>query len=98
MKDKVRLWFLLLALIPAYFIVSITYRRLREEVVVDQCLSGNHGSFDYSNMSCDLETNHPYVPYPARHPRDEWAFVLALVSFAALLSARPYVKTKYGKT
>ena len=98
MKDKLKFCLLLLALIPATFMISTMYRCLHEEVVVDHCLSGNHGSFDYSNMSCDLETNHPYVSYQARHPHDGWELIVALVTFTALLSGYRYIKTKQVKT
>ncbi len=60
MKNKVRTWFLLLALVSAYFLVIVTYRFSREEWMVDRCLSGYHGSFNYSNMTCDLERTHPF--------------------------------------
>ena len=86
MKNKVRLWFLLLAVVAAFFLVSVAYRFSREELMVDRCLSDYHGSFNYSNMTCDLETNHPYVSYRLRHPNDEWAGALALVSFVSSLS------------
>jgi hypothetical protein len=98
MKNSVTLCILLLALVPAYFVVSVAYRRVHEEVVVDQCLSGNHGSFDYSNMSCDLETDHPYVPYRARYPHDLQIFIAALVSFTALVSACSYFEIRHKKT
>ena len=62
MKAKVRLGLLLLASVLTYFLISIGYTYLHEQFVVDNCLSGKHGSFDYSKMSCDLETNHPYIP------------------------------------
>jgi hypothetical protein len=98
MKNSVRLCFLLLAVVPAYFVVSVAYRRVHEEVVVDQCFSGNHGSFNYSNMSCDLETNHAYVPYRARYSHDLQIFIVALVSFTALVSAYSYIGIRHKKT
>lgn len=76
---------LVLALVSLAFLASILFRFSREEMMVDRCLSGKHGSFDYSTMSCDLEENHPYVPYAVRHPRDELGAVVAFISSAAFL-------------
>ena len=92
MRDKVRLWFLLLAFLAAYFVTSVAYRFLREQWMVDRCLSAYHGSVNYSNMTCDLETNHPYVSYRVRHPHDKRTATLALVSFAALVSGYFYTR------
>jgi len=97
-KTNVRVWFLLLASLAAYFVVAIGYRYLHEQFVVDRCLSGQHGSFDYSNMSCDVEINHPYISYHVRHPHDKQSFLLALVSFAACLLAYRYIRTDRDKT
>ncbi len=97
MKDKVRLWFLLLALLTALFLISLTYRFLREELMIDRCLSANHGSVDYSNMTCDVERNHPYVSYEARHPHDKRTAALALVSFVAFLSGYCYARTQQNR-
>jgi hypothetical protein len=85
-KNKARFWAFWLALLAACFLVFVTYRFSSEELKVDRCLSGNHGSFNYSNMTCDLETNHPYVPYLARHPLDIWIATLAIVCFLPFLS------------
>jgi len=92
LKDKVRLWFLVPAFLAAYFLISIAYRFSREQLIVDRCLSAYHGSFDYSTMSCDLEANHPYISYQARHPRDKRNFLLALGSLGVFLLA--YLSTK----
>jgi len=97
-KDKIRLGVLLLALLAASFLASVIYRFSREEFIVDRCLSANHGSFNYSNMSCDLEANHPYIPYQARHPRDKETALIALVSFAVFLSGYGYMKRAIKKT
>ena len=43
-------------------------------------------------MSCDLEANHPYISYQARHPRDKRNFLLALGSLGVFLLA--YLSTK----
>jgi hypothetical protein len=75
-----RVGLLLPAIVAAVFLMLVTYRFLREELVVDRCLSASHGSFDYSTMSCDLQNNHPYVSYGSRHPHDKQ---IALVSFVA---------------
>ncbi len=98
MKDKVRLGTLLLAFLAACGLASVIYRFSREEFIVDRCLSANHGSFNYSNMSCDLETNHPYIPYQVRYPRDKETALVALVSFAVFLSAYVYMKRAMKKT
>ena len=98
MKTSVRVLSLLLASLAAYFVVAIGYRYLHEQFVVDRCLSGKHGSFDYSNMSCDVETNHPYISYHVRHPHDKQNFLLALVSFGGCVSAYGYTRTGRGKT
>jgi hypothetical protein len=96
-EDKAKLSFLLLALIAACFMTSIGYRFWREQFVVDRCLSGYYGSFDYSKMSCDLEENHPYVPYQLRHPHDKQNFLLGLSSFAVFLSVYLFLKADYQK-
>lgn len=84
--DKMKLGFLLVAFLAGCFLVSVVYRYSHEESMVDQCLSANHGSFDYSNMSCDLVTNHPYIPYQVRHPHDKKVALAAFVSLAVFLS------------
>jgi hypothetical protein len=85
-KRKLRPWFLLLTLFTAGVLVSVAYRFSREELMVDRCLSANHGSFDYSTMKCDLEANHPFVPYQVRHPRDKQVALIAFISFAVFVS------------
>ena len=92
MKEKVKFCFFVLALLAACFLISFAYRFSREQFVVDRCLSAYHGSFNYSTMSCDLETNHPYISYQTRHPRDKQNFLIALGSFAVFLSAYLYLK------
>ena len=87
MNNKKKVAFLALTILAGCFLSSVVIRRVHEEFVVDDCLSGHHGSFDYSKMSCDLETNHPYVPYGVRHPRDGRNFALALSAFVAFLLA-----------
>ena len=77
---------MLLALVAASFVILVAHRFLREERRVDDCLSGRHGSFDYSKMSCDLNENHVYVPYTVRHPHDEsiaWAASALLLIFTS---------------
>jgi hypothetical protein len=71
-------WTGLLTVIALLAVISVSYRFLHEEIAVDRCLSGLHGSFDYSTMSCDLKENHIYVPYHARHPHDLQLLALAL--------------------
>jgi hypothetical protein len=71
-------------------LASVGYRFLHEEFVVDHCLSGLHGSFDYSTMSCDVKENHVYVPYHVRHPYDAAIFIVALGMMVAIrLGYRP---------
>ena len=98
MKTKVRVWFLLPASVAAYFVISVGFRYLHEQFVIDRCLSSKHGSFDYSKMSCDVETNHPYISYQGRHPHDKQNFLLALVSFGACVLAYRYIRTVSDKT
>lgn len=92
MKSKLRLMLLASALLAAGVFISVSYRFLAEEKKVDDCLSGQHGSFDYSTMSCDLEENHPYVPYSMRHPRDKRIAQTAFLCFAGLLSGYFFTK------
>jgi hypothetical protein len=71
------------AAVALLFAILVSFRYVREQLVVDDCLSGKHGSFDYSNMVCDLGANHPYISYATRHPNDKaivmtTLFVLAL--------------------
>ena len=98
MKAKLTSSFLLVALLAGSVLISVTYRFSREWLIVDRCLSALHGSFDYSNMSCDLQTNHPYIPYQLRHPRDEWIALLALVSLALSLSGYSYARTNHKRS
>jgi len=88
---------LLLTLSTACFLALVVFRFAHEEFIVDRCLSAHHGSFNYSDMICDVETNHPYVPYQVRHPRDERNFELSLLSFVALLSGYLYVRVHRRK-
>jgi hypothetical protein len=66
-------------------------------MIVDDCLSGKHGSFDYSKMTCDLEENHPYVSYHVRHPHDRRTLQIALVSLAACAFAYVWLKVRRDK-
>ena len=84
MKAKAQLMFFLCALVVACVLATVTYRFAREEFVVDNCLSGKHGSFDYAKMSCDIEENHPYVPYQVRHPHDKRIAIVSLVGLVGL--------------
>jgi hypothetical protein len=86
MKEKIRWGFLFLAIIAGCFVISVPYRYLHEQRVIDDCLSGKHGSFDYSSMSCDLNENHHYVPYRVRHPHDKSIALIAVLAFALFLS------------
>jgi len=60
--------------------------------MVDDFLSGRHGSFDYSTMTCDLNENHLYVPYSVRHPHDGSIFLMGLAACAFFLSGYAFVK------
>jgi len=82
---KLRLALLVPALLSAYFLLAIGYRYAQEQRIVDDCLSRMHGSFDYATMRCDLEQNHPYVPYRTRHPDDARNAVVAGITLAAIL-------------
>ena len=92
MKSKFRIAFLALALLAGGVFISVSFRFLLEEKKVDDCLSAKHGSFDYSTKSCDLETNHPYVPYSARHPLDKRVALIAFLCCIAFLSGYFYTK------
>jgi hypothetical protein len=83
-----------LAIIAALLLLFLSYRRLREEIIVDHCLSGLHGSFDYSKMACDLESNHTYSSYDTRHPYDAPIFALALGTIVTALFAYLRSRTK----
>jgi hypothetical protein len=83
LKKVLRMASLLVAIAAIAVLIFTGQRFLREERIVDDCLSAKHGSFDYSTMSCDLNENHPYVPYHIRHPHDG---SLALVAVVALLA------------
>ena len=83
--------FVLLAILATALSASVAYRYLHEQWVVDECLSGRHGSFDYSRMSCDVETNHPYIAYHVRHPHDEAVGFAAVGSLALFISAYGYM-------
>ena len=97
MRVSLRLMFLLFAFVAAYFIVSIGYRYLHEQMIVDDCLSGKHGSFDYSKMTCDLEENHPYISYHVRHPHDRRNLQTAFVFFASCTLAYVWLKVRSDK-
>jgi len=91
--------FLLLAIPGTIFLCCLARRFFHQEVVVDNCLSGRHGSFDYSNMTCDLQENHPYVSYNTRHPYHRALtegsaalVVLSLLGFALTKSLRNRVE------
>jgi len=96
-KDKLKSWSLTLALVAAGVLISVVYRFSHEWLMVDRCLSAEHGSFDYSSMKCDLETNHPYVAYQVRHPRDKQNALVAFVSIAVFLSGYCYSRTDHKK-
>jgi len=82
---SVKLLFLILALLAASALFTVSYRFIREEEMVDNCLSAQHGSFDYSQMSCDLESNHEYDPYHVRHPHDGWIATIAFITWLVFL-------------
>jgi hypothetical protein len=86
-NDKVRLLLLVLSLLAACFLIATVYSFSHEEMMVDRCLSAKHGSFNYTDMTCDLETNHPYVPYRVRHTHDKRRAGVAFIVFAAFLLA-----------
>ncbi len=97
MRDRVRISFLLLAIFSAGVLISVSYRFSHEWVIVDRCLSDKHGSFDYSRMSCDLETNHPYIAYSVRNPHDKQIAVLSFLSFTMFVSGWFYRRTNAGE-
>ena len=92
MKRKIRSGFLFLAIIAGCFVISVPYRYVHEQRAIDDCLSGKHGSFDYSKMSCDLNENHVYVPYRVRHPHDKSIALIAIFAFALFLSGYGFMR------
>lgn len=97
MREKLRIGLLLSAILTAFFALSIGYRYLHEQWIIDDCLSGKHGSFNYSTMSCDLRESHPYVSYNVRHSRDPLMAEIAFVSFAAFMWGYKLMKTSGEK-
>jgi len=94
MKEKIKLGFLFLAIIAGCFVISVPYRYLHEQSLIDHCLFGKHGSFNYSSMLCDSHENHVYVPYRVRHPYDKSIALIAVLSFVLFLSG--YGLTRVG--
>jgi hypothetical protein len=88
---------LVLAIIAGCFAISVPYRYLHEQRAIDDCLSGKHGSFDYSSMSCDLNENHVYVPYRVRHPHDKSIALIAVLAFALFLSGYGFMRVSSKK-
>ena len=93
-NEKIRSGLLVLVIIAAALLISIGYRFTHEEMLVDDCLSGKHGSFDYSTMSCDVAENHNYVPYAARHPHDASNAAIAFLAFGLFSSGYVYMRVK----
>lgn len=75
-------WFWLsLALVCACSFIAVAARYEREDLDVEYCMDVAHGSYNYSSMTCDTESNHPYVAYSARHPYDSlWALISGLAA------------------
>ena len=94
MKEKARAVVVTLAFLGAACLVSVACRFAREEMTVDRCLSGRHGSFNYSSMTCDLEENHPYIAYHVRHPRDKRNAEISLAWLVTFASAYSLTKTR----
>jgi len=92
MKGKIRSGFLLLAIIAGWFVISVPYSYLHEQWLIDDCLSGKHGSFNYSSMSCDTRENHIYVPYGIRHPHDKSIALIAALALAMSLLGYGFVR------
>jgi len=80
---------LLVALAAALVAIAVPFRYMREQSVVDDCLSKKHSSFDYATISCDVNENHPYVPYGMRHRHDVPVALTALIAFARLITSYP---------
>jgi len=89
---KIRSAFSVMAIVSACFLIVITHRFLHEERMVDDCLSGRHGSFDYSAMTCDVNENHVYVPYQVRHPHDRTNALLASACIILFVSRGLYMR------
>jgi hypothetical protein len=81
MKETIKSGFLLLAILAGSVAIHVPYRYLHEQSLIDHCLFGKHGSFNYSKMVCDFHETHEYVPYRVRHPHDKTTTLIAVVSF-----------------
>lgn len=91
MGNTIKLLFLIPAFLAGCALTTLGYRYMHEQMVVDRCLSAQHGSFDYLKMSCDLQQNHVYIPYEARHPHDKRLAVLAFGILTISLSGYGYI-------
>jgi hypothetical protein len=92
MKKRLRAALLIAAALAALVPIFVAHRYFHEESMVDECLSGRHGSFDYSTMTCDLNENHLYVSYSVRHPDDSSIFFVGSAACALFLSGYAFVK------
>ncbi|MGA2978525.1 MAG: hypothetical protein ABSD76_02935 [Terriglobales bacterium] len=92
MKEKIKSGLLFLAVIAGCFVISVPYRYLHEQTLIDHCLFGKHGSFNYSSMLCDFHENHVYVPYRVRHPHDKSIALVAVLSFVLFLSGYGFMR------
>lgn len=60
-----------LVLLGTFLIGAVAISYAREFRAVDSCLDSG-GSFDYSRMECDHQSNHPFIRYSERHPSAEF--------------------------
>ncbi|MFB9888043.1 hypothetical protein [Balneatrix alpica] len=56
-------WGLLLLIAPMLWLMGSFWQ---EFMAVDACLDAG-GSFDYQQLVCDHQANHPFIPFGARH-------------------------------
>ena len=75
---------LVLVAIALWFPLILTWAP--EWLAADRCLDAG-GSFDYARMECDFNSNHPYVPFAARHWRLVETVPLAILGSAVCLAA-----------
>ncbi len=60
---RVKTLVIFVLIIPAILLAGLYAREL---YLVDLCID-HGGSFDYTSMTCDPASSHPYIPFLARH-------------------------------
>jgi hypothetical protein len=85
-KENIKSGLLFLAIVAGCLAISIPYRYLHEQSLIDHCVFGKHGSYNYSKMMCDFHESHDYIPYRVRHPHDRSVALGAVLFFVLCLS------------